>query len=129
MKMNTTKIYPYRYRPNGDINPFREYVNVYYTKPFGYIEPNGMNFRNSVNNQNSRLYRMLTYINVKRQNGVKVTRSMIMSDVFNKCSLIYSRGWGTYLFSLSNKCGFTKMVRKGNTVYYTITKKGMSVIS
>jgi hypothetical protein len=60
--------------------------------------------------------------------NLNVTKQDIYRDVFNLHN--YSgRGWGVYVFSLSNKCGFTKMVRKGNKVYYRITKKGRGVIS
>jgi hypothetical protein len=118
--MNTTKHYLNYVTPSGH--------RMFHTLPFGHICHNGMNFRNSVKNHNSRLIRMLTYIESQRQMGnLNVTKIDILRDVFGKVNVC--RGWGNYLFSLSLKIGFTKMVRKGNKVFYRITKKGESVIS
>ena len=117
MKMNTTKI------PLGGFS--ERFGQRWYTKPFGHIEHNGLNFRFSVTNKNSRLHKMLNYLHTNSDKFVN--KREILSNVFHRNGEV-SRGWGVYLFSLSVKCGFVRMIRKGNNVYYIITEKGKEVI-
>ncbi len=119
--MDKTK-YPHKnYRFENGV---MKYVDGYHTIPFGHIKPNGLNFRYSVSNKNSRLYRMLEYLYSNIDNYV--TKTDILRDVFGKVGV--SRGWGTYVFTLSSQCGFIRSFRKGNKVYYSITEKGRLVI-
>ena len=111
--MNTTKIMNY-------------YGNRFHTKPFGYIEHNGLNFRHSVKNRNSRLFKMLTFL--YEHNEFYNTKEIILEQVFKKRIGNVTRGWGTYLFTLSIKCGFIRKIREGNMVYYVIAEKGREVI-
>lgn len=103
------------------------YKTGFYRMPFGYIEPNGLNFRNSVNNPSSRLYRMLRYIADRQRMLLPTTRNDILRDVFNVDSR--ARGWASIFFSLAKKCGFIRHQRQGNAVFYYLTAKGRSVIS
>ena len=50
----------------------------------------------------------------------------ILRDVFGKTigrdfrGGEVTRGWGTYLFTLSVRNGYVKMVRRGNRVFYSV---------
>ena len=102
---------------------------------FQYVAPNGLNLSRSVHNPKSRFRRMMDYLNVKGE----ATREEIIRDVFGKtygvsrhtydhqmgrliCLTpnVVSRGWACYLFSLSVKYGYVKMVRRGNRVFYSV---------
>lgn len=129
MKMDLTMI------PIGHFS--ERHPQSWYTKPFGHIEHNGLNFRYSVSNKKSRLHKMLNYLHTNSDKFV--SRREIISQVFGKTIVKnpwfnmdvrggIGRSWGSYLFSLSIKCGFVRTIRKGNSVYYIITEKGKEVI-
>lgn len=101
---------------------------------FRLSAPNGMNLSRSVHNPKSRFRRMMDYLSVKGE----ATREDILRDVFGKVigvnqfeynpttgwkrignTNFVTRGWGCYVFSLSIKYGFIKMVRRGNKVFYS----------
>jgi hypothetical protein len=92
---------------------------------FSLFAPNGMNLSRSVHNPKSRFRRMVDYLSVKGE----ATREDILRDVFGKTIGVYrgvttpnvvTRGWGCYMFSLSIKYGYIKMVRRGNRVFYSV---------
>ena len=92
---------------------------------FRLSAPNGMNLSRSVHNPKSRFRRMMDYLVVKGES----TREDILRDVFGKTIGVYSgvmtpnvvsRGWGCYVFTLSVKYGYVKMVRRGNRVFYSV---------
>ena len=111
------------------------YGRNFSSRPSHLTAPNGLNLTRSVHNPKSRFRRMMDYLNVKGE----ATREEIIRDVFGKtygvsrhtydhqmgrliCLTpnVVSRGWACYLFSLSVKCGYIKMVRRGNRVFYSV---------
>ena len=79
---------------------------------FQYVAPNGMNLSKSIHNPKSNVRRVLGYLSAVGE----ATKKDILRDVFGKTC----RGWGCYMFSLSVKYGYVKMVRRGNKVFYSV---------
>jgi hypothetical protein len=85
--------------------------------PFGEIAPNGMTFKNSVSNPNSRLSRLVNYL---RKNG-PTTKEVILRDVFGKTmGKGVTRGWGAYLFQYGRKVGFISYTRSGKSGVWSV---------
>jgi hypothetical protein len=103
------------------------------SRPPHLTAPNGLNLSKSIHNPKSRFRRMMDYLSVKGE----ATKVDILRDVFGKTigknqfeytstgwkkvSPDYvTRGWGSYLFTLSVRNGYVKMVRRGNKVFYSV---------
>ena len=105
------------------------------SRPSHLTAPNGLNLSRSIHNPKSRLRRMLDYLSVKGE----ATREEIITECFGKTigvsrhtydpqtgkytclnPNVVTRGWACYLFGLSVKCGYIKMVRRGNRVFYSV---------
>jgi len=92
------------------------------SRPSHLTAPNGLNLSKSIHNPKSRFRRMMDYLSVKGE----VTKVDILRDVFGKTigrdfrGGEVTRGWGTYLFTLSVRNGYVKMVRRGNRVFYSV---------
>ena len=92
------------------------------SRPHYLTAPNGFNLSKSVHNPKSRFRRMMDYLNVKGE----ATKEDILRDVFGKTigkdwkNGEVTRGWATYLFTLSVRNGYVKMVRRGNRVFYSV---------
>ena len=96
--------------------------------------PNGLNFRKSVGNPNSRLEKVRSYLRV---NG-PTSKATICREVFNKvltdnqAPIRYdgrkwvretnevTRGWSTWLFGYGVRHGFLHKERKGNMVLWSV---------
>ena len=92
------------------------------SRPSHLTAPNGLNLTRSVHNPKSRFRRMMDYLNVKGE----ATREEIITECFGKTigrdfkNGHVTRGWATYLFTLSVRNGYVKMVRRGNRVFYSV---------
>jgi hypothetical protein len=92
------------------------------SRPSHLTAPNGLNLSKSIHNPKSRFRRMMDYLSVKGE----ATKVDILRDVFGKTigrdfrGGEVTRGWGTYLFTLSVRNGYVKMVRRGNRVFYSV---------
>lgn len=92
------------------------------SRPSHLTAPNGLNLSKSIHNPKSRFRRMMDYLSVKGE----ATKVDILRDVFGKTigddfrNGEVTRGWGTYLFTLSVRNGYVKMVRRGNRVFYSV---------
>ena len=93
------------------------------SRPSHLTAPNGLNLSRSIHNPKSRFRRMMDYLNVKGE----ATRVDIITECFGKTigtdyknPNVVSRGWGCYLFTLSVRNGYVKMVRRGNRVFYSV---------
>lgn len=116
---------------------FRRYgfniVPRYSSRPPHLTAPNGLNLSKSIHNPNSRFRRMMDYLKVKGE----ATKEEILRDVFgktlgksswewngsqlvNRTPNVVTRGWGTYVFTLSIANGYVKKVRRGNRVFYSV---------
>lgn len=82
------------------------------SRPPYFTAPNGFNLSKSIHNPTSRFRRMMDYLSVKGE----ATKKEILRDVFGKTC----RGWSCYLFTLSVRNGYVKMVRRGNNVFYSV---------
>ena len=111
------------------------YGRNFSSRPSHLTAPNGLNLTRSVHNPKSRFRRMMDYLNVKGE----ATREEIITECFGKTigvsrhsydpqtgkftclnPNVVTRGWACYLFGLSVKCGYIKMVRRGNRVFYSV---------
>ena len=92
------------------------------SRPSHLTAPKGLNLSKSIHNPKSRFRRMMDYLSVKGE----ATKVDILRDVFGKTigrdfrGGEVTRGWGTYLFTLSVRNGYVKMVRRGNRVFYSV---------
>jgi len=92
------------------------------SRPHYLTAPNGLNLSHSIHNPKSRLRRMLDYLSVKGE----ATKGDIIRECFGKTigrdfkNGDVTRGWATYLFTLSVRNGYVKMVRRGNRVFYSV---------
>ena len=100
-----------------------------YHFPWGQFltAPNGLNFKRSVGNPNSRLEKVRAYL---AMHGASTKRE-ILYNVFGKKIMDknipwhntngeVTRGWGAYLFSYAQKHGYIKSKRVGNQVFYSL---------
>ncbi len=77
------------------------------SRPSHLTAPNGLNLSKSIHNPKSRFRRMMDYLSVKGE----ATKVDILRDVFGKTigrdfrGGEVTRGWGTYLFTLSVRNG------------------------
>jgi hypothetical protein len=98
------------------------YGRNFSSRPSHLTAPNGLNLSKSIHNPKSRFRRMMDYLSVKGE----ATKVDILRDVFGKTigrdfrGGEVTRGWGTYLFTLSVRNGYVKMVRRGNRVFYSV---------
>ena len=98
------------------------YGRNFSSRPSHLTAPNGLNLTRSVHNPKSRFRRMMDYLNVKGE----ATREEIITECFGKTigrdfkNGDVTRGWATYLFTLSVRNGYVKMVRRGNRVFYSV---------
>ena len=98
------------------------YGRNFSSRPSPLPAPNGLNLSKSIHNPKSRFRRMMDYLSVKGE----ATKVDILRDVFGKTigrdfrGGEVTRGWGTYLFTLSVRNGYVKMVRRGNRVFYSV---------
>lgn len=92
------------------------------SRPSQFTAPNGFNLSKSIHNPTSRFRRMMDYLSVKGE----ATKEDILRDVFGKTigkdwkNGEVTRGWGTYVFTLSIANGYMKKVRRGNRVFYSV---------
>ena len=92
------------------------------SRPHYLTAPNGLNLSHSIHNPKSRLRRMLDYLSVKGE----ATKGDIIRECFGKTigrdfkNGDVTRGWAAYLFTLSVRNGYVKMVRRGNNVFYSV---------
>jgi hypothetical protein len=80
---------------------------------FGHVAPNGLNFSQCIHNPESRIARIVRYIN---KNGHAPTRRELIVNALGKQNA--GRGWGTYVFGYGIKNGFLTKQRVGKTFVY-----------
>lgn len=97
------------------------------TRPFGFQKHNGLNFKLSVKNPNSRLAKMVNYV---RANG-PTTRMELATGALHAGSiqmLNSPRGWNGYAFSGACQGGFLVKYRVGRKVYYDLGVRSELVV-
>jgi hypothetical protein len=87
---------------------------------------NGMNFTKSVKNPNSRIARLVRYLN---ENG-PTSKRKILAELFDRemrdntpyvpNSNTVTRGWGWYMWSLGLHYDIIRKTRVGNRVLYSV---------
>lgn len=83
---------------------------------------NGLNFKVSIHNPNSRLIRMLSYLMF---NGAQTKRDML-DNLFNKQK--HSLAWGSYMFTLARAHGLVETKRSGRFTFWNLTNKGYALL-
>jgi len=110
-------------------------------KPFGAAGHNGLNFASSVNDENSLLCKVITYLRMCDGVDVSVTKRMIVENVMGLEVVNYNipcnyfetkkiigkntlRGYHSNFFRIAVSCGFLKHKRVGKTVLWSLGPKG-----
>ena len=113
-------------------------------RPFGVVGQNGLNFANSVNDENSLLCKVVTYLRKCDEVDVPVTKRMIIENVMglevvdHDVPWDYSerkriigkstlRGYHSTFFRIAVRCGFLKHERVGKKVFWSVGEKTKSL--
>jgi len=106
-----------------------------YPAVFPHYAWNGMNFNKSVQDPNSSLIRVLTYLSTFKS---PVTKKKIMVDVFKKeiaehpnfdhYPKVWVSGWRSGFFSLMLKNNLITMKRMSKLTVYSITPLGQRLV-